>query len=178
MKKSKSKVAKKRAVKKDPFNRREKSAKYKKAAAENAINNLEKLAKQSRIFLNRAKYPFETGVDNGLFSYDKLQEILYKVDIISGAYEMGMEPAIGKTGFTDQQLEDIENEWAYETREESHKSLRGLLGALSDFETALTDAQHALRQMKEDYVADSWKVDGQEVEKNTTLIYAYNKDVN
>ena len=86
-----AKATKKKAVKKDPFNRRLKSAKFKNLDKDKAISDLREVIKTSHMFLNQTKYRFETMVDQNIYTYDDLQKALHQCELVFGAYEMGIE---------------------------------------------------------------------------------------
>lgn len=173
------KAAKKKAVKKDPFNRRLKSAKFKNIDKDKAIEALRELIKRSNGFLNLIRYRHETLINNKIFTYDDLYNLLYQCEIISTALEVGIEPENDKKGFTAQELAHIEEEWGWEIRDSTHKSLHQLLGSMSEFDDILDKAHLAINQLDSEFVADEWSknINGKTVRvenpDNTTVMWMY-----
>ena len=174
-----AKATKKKAVKKAPFNRRLKSAKFKNLDKDKAISDLREVIKTSRIFLNQTKYRFETMVDQNIFTYDDLQKALHQCELVFGAYEMGIEFEKDKNSFTPEQLKKVDDEWGYDIRESSHKSVRMFLGSFHYMEQAIEKANRAISQLDEEFVADEFskKINGKIVRiedpDNTTIVWMY-----
>ena len=85
-----AKATKKKAVKKDPFNRRLKSAKFKNLDKDKAISDLREVIKTSHMFLNQTKYRFETMVDQNIYTYDDLQKALHQCELVLARMKWGL----------------------------------------------------------------------------------------
>ena len=164
------KATKKKTVKKDPLNRRLKSAKFKNIDRDKAIASLREVIDASNSFLNQAKYGFQTMVDQKIFTYDDLQETFYKCELVYSAHEMGIEFEKDKKSFTPEQLQKVNDEWDYEIRESAHKSVRRFLGSFHNLERVIETAHQVIHQLDEEYVADSWSG---KLNDNTTIMWEY-----